>query len=92
MRKPWGIPALFIHANNAIKVHRSSGIQWAGADPNCFNSSFCSHLIFQVKSLMELDRKLKIPSPPNDGIGIMCLCCLVGLKEGKIIEEIGCYG
>lgn len=92
MRKPWGIPALFIHANNAIKVHRSSRIQWAGADPNCFNSSFCSHLIFQLKSLMELDRKLKIMSLPNDGIGRMYLCCLVDLKEGKNNRKIRCYG
>lgn len=92
MRKPWGIPDLFIHANNAVKVHRSSHIQWAGADPNCLNSSFCSHLIFQLKSLMELDRRLKIMSLPNDGIVIMYLCCLVDLKEGKIIEEIECYG
>lgn len=90
MRKPWGIPALYIHANNAIKVHRSSRIQWAGADPNCFNSSFCSHLIFQLKSLMELDRRLKITSLPDDGIGIMNLCCLVDLKEEKIIQEIKC--
>lgn len=37
---------------------------------------------------MELDRRLKIMSLPNDGIGIMNLCCLVDLGENNTRNQV----